>query len=251
MSLARLSRERRYRTPPVVEAVCEFQFEPDSWDLAVPGLVYGKVRDSFPKRRSGKVVSVKLSQDEETIQQRIEDRVRFLSEDEKALLQLGAHFLAINRLKPYSSWAQFRDLVNAGLSAYREVASPKGIRRVGLRYINRIEFMEEPAELEDYFLFRPYISPELPQDFNSFISGMEIPFEDGRDILRIQLTSTAAKKPAVLAAILDLDYFLVRQDAVELDKALEWLDVAHGHVLDCFEASLTDRLKKTFEEVRD
>lgn len=109
--------------------------------------------------------------------------------------------------------------------------------------------MEESAELEDYFLFRPYISPELPEDFSSFISGIEIPFEDGRDILRIQLTSPAAKKPAVLAAILDLEYFLVRQDAVELDKALEWIDVAHGHVLDCFEASLTERLKKTFEEV--
>lgn len=207
-----MRKEKKYKYPPVNEALCEFQFESDSWDLAVPGLVYERVQDTFPKRRPAKVVTVSLSPTSESLKQQVqtEERVRFLRNDEKALIQVGRCFLAINHLKPYSSWREFLRLIEQGLTAYREIAAPKCIQRVGLRYINRIEIREKSIELENYFHFRPFVGPELLQDIDAFICGIQVPFEGSRDTLRLQLASTTAKDPDISVAILDLDYFLVK-----------------------------------------
>ena len=43
--------EFKYRKSPIVEVVCEFRFLPgEPWDAAIPGLVYSKLADVFPKR---------------------------------------------------------------------------------------------------------------------------------------------------------------------------------------------------------
>ena len=43
---------RRYKNSPIIEAICEFQFEENSeWDLTIPGLVYDRVQNEFPIRR--------------------------------------------------------------------------------------------------------------------------------------------------------------------------------------------------------
>ena len=88
---------RRYKNPPIVEALCEFRFDPDSpWDLAMPGLVYERVRDTFPKRRQAKQFAVEVSAGQKGVEQHVRttDRMQFLREDEKALVQVGPHLLA-------------------------------------------------------------------------------------------------------------------------------------------------------------
>ena len=41
----------QYNNPPIREVVCEFRFEEGSpWDLSVPGLIYSKMADEFPRR---------------------------------------------------------------------------------------------------------------------------------------------------------------------------------------------------------
>ena len=43
---------KRYNNPPIVEALCEFQFDEDvPWDLTLIGLIYDKLKDYFPKRQ--------------------------------------------------------------------------------------------------------------------------------------------------------------------------------------------------------
>lgn len=94
---------RRYANSPIIEALCEFQFAPDSpWDLATPGLVYGKVQDTFPKRRQATRVTVAISASPGVTGQQLETvaLMQFLHEDEKALIQVGPNLLAVNHLKP-------------------------------------------------------------------------------------------------------------------------------------------------------
>ena|SRR5215207_7513665 len=52
-SSLREGRVRRiYKDPPIIEALCEFQFVPSQpWDLTIPGLFYREVKSEFPKRR--------------------------------------------------------------------------------------------------------------------------------------------------------------------------------------------------------
>lgn len=244
---------RRYKNSPIVEALCEFQFEPGlPWDLTIPGLVYEEIRNEFPKKRQAKQVQVELSATaDEGITQKVatSDRMQFLREDEKALLQVGPDLLAVNHLKPYPSWQEFVPLIRKGFKAYSEAAGPKAIRRIGLRYINRIEILGESVKVEDYFQFYPFAGPDLPQEFTRFIVGMHIPYESSRDILSLQLASATVETTDTLSAMLDLDYFLTKPGEVTLDKVFEWVEIAHGHVEEVFEACITDRLRQIFEGV--
>lgn len=217
----------------------------------MPGLVYERVRDAFPKRRQARLLDVGISADSEGIEQRVRsaDRMQFLREDERALVQVGPHLLAVNYLKPYPTWQDFLPLIQRGLDAYCEVASPTGIHRVGLRYINRIEIPGQRIELEDYFEFRPFVGAQLPQDFGPFIVGIQVLYEDSRDTLRLQLANASVETPDTVAVMLDLDYFLARPGEVPLDNVFGWVDVAHGGVEEAFEACITDRLRQMDEGV--
>lgn len=244
---------RRYKNPPLVEAVCEFRFDPGTpWDLAIPGLVFQEIQELFPKRREVKVLEGTLSAGPGGVQQavRTQDRVQFLREDERALVHVGPNLLSVNRLKPYATWDEFLPLAEKGLDAYRRVVKPSGLERVGLRYINRIEFGSESVEQEDYLEFRPFVGHQLPQEFGPFIVGIGIPYEDSRDMLRVQLMSAEPSPAQALVAILDLDYFLAQPGKVAVDAVTEWLNIAHDRVEDIFEGCLTDRLRAMFEEVK-
>jgi len=177
--------------------------------------------------------------------------MQFLREDEKALIQVGPDLVAINHLKPYPTWQEFLPLIQRGFDAYCKAAAPKGVRRIGLRYINRIEIPGQSIELEDYFEFRPFVGSQLPQDFGPFIVGIQVPYEDSRDTLRLQLANASVETPNTVAVMLDLDYFLARPGEVPLDDVFEWVDVAHNRVEEAFEACITDRLRQMFEEVRE
>jgi len=241
---------RRYRNPPIIEALCEFRFEPDSpWDLAMPGLIYERVREAFPERRQAKMFDVGIAP--ETFGQiRTTDRMQFLDEDEKAIIQVGPHFLAVNHLEPYPSWEEFLPLMEKGLEAYCDVADPKNIYRIGLRYINHIEFAKQRIDLEEYFEFHPFVGPNLPQEFGPFIVGIQIAY-DNSDILKITLATAPTETPDIIAVALDLDYFLVKPGEVVLNNVFEWVNVAHDRIEGAFEACITNRLRQTFEEVKE
>ncbi|PWH17307.1 MAG: hypothetical protein DDG58_08195 [Ardenticatenia bacterium] len=78
---------RKYRNPPVIEALCEFQFDPtSSWDLTVPGLVYEQLRDTFPQKRMTKVFRTHVTGSPVGVEQTVTagELMHFLREDERA-----------------------------------------------------------------------------------------------------------------------------------------------------------------------
>jgi uncharacterized protein (TIGR04255 family) len=244
---------KKYKNPPIVEALCEFRFDPSTpWDLAIPGLVYERLRHEFGKRRTVTTFEESISSGPRGIEREVRaiDRMQFLRDDEKALIQVGQNLLAVNHLKPYPTWQEFLPLIRKGFNAYLEVANPKNIQRIGLRYINRIEIPGRRIELEKYFEFRPFVGAKLPQDFDSFILGIVIAYENRRDNLRLQIEKSAVETSDTIVIMLDLDYFLAIPGQVLPDKVFEWVEIAHNHVEEAFEASITNELRQMFEEAK-
>lgn len=238
---------KKYKNPPIVEALCEFQFEPNpdsAWDLVVPGLIYDDLQDSFPKREPGRLFAVGTR-----AQFQFNEAVRFLSEDEKTVVLLGENVLSVNRLKPYSSWEEFLPLIKKGFAAYIDVVKPKGFRSVELRYINDIEVPDRYDRLEEYVNVRPSVELTLPQSIEAFIIGIQLPYEDSRDSLRIELTGFSVEETDTVRTTLDLDYSLVEAGEVSPDQVFQWLEVAHTRIEESFEACVTDKAKQMFEEV--
>lgn len=240
----------KYRKPPIVEVVCEFKFVPTgTWDLAIPGLVFEQLKKHFPYRRTIRGLQTKTSIEAQEIRQgfNLTELSRFLRQDEAAFVQVGSNLLSINHVKPYPTWEVYKPMILKGLKAYSGVANPGGLQRIGLRYINRIETIGEPVSLRAYLNFRPYIGPKLPREVSDFLMGIQTYYDDGRDVLRLQLASTDSENPETTAFLLDLDYFLHRPGSVGIPQVDEWLEVAHTRVQSVFEACLTDKLRYTFE----
>ena len=79
----------------------------------------------------------------------------------------------------------------AALEAYRKVASPNRVNRVGVRYINKILVPLASVRVEDY-LKCAYIEIDgLPEQYVNFISRVEYVYDDGaRLVLSYGLLST-------------------------------------------------------------
>lgn len=251
---------KKYKHPPIIEAFCEFQFEPNtSWIESFPGLIYTKIEKSFPKQRPAARLNVGLAATPVVLRQELGvlPIVQFLQEDEKALVQIGQHLLAVNRLKPYISWADFLPLIEQALQAYREVAEPASIHRIGLRYINRIELSAELVQFDKYFEFYPYIGAPLlgeyhhPEGIQALIAGIQFSYNQSRDSLRVQLTTTTSDSPDTLALLLDLDYSLAEPGTIALDDLIQWIQLAHERIEEVFEACIKDPLKQMFEEAKE
>ena len=244
---------RKYARPPVIEAVCEFRFGADTqWDLAVPGLVYERIRDRLPNREQRLIPRIEIRNTEAGTEQQIhtEQRMFFLTEDKKTFIQVGARLLAVNRLAPYPPWDEFRPVVESAFDVLGSTVALRSIDRIGLLYVNRIEIPRPELELSEYFEFRPFLGEHLPQDVASFVVGCVLPFADERDACRVQLANGVPDQPERSSFILDLDYFLNRSNGVSADAALQWVENAHTTVEQVFEGCITDKLRALFGEVR-
>lgn len=238
-----------YQNSPISEVVCEFQFGQDtSWDLTIPGLLYEKVQEIFPKRSQATSISMDILINQENVGQRIGSApiMRFSTADDHFLMQVGAYLLSVNHLKPYSSWQTFLPLIEKSFSAYRAVATPKSIHRLGLRYVNIIEISKQNLTLDDYFEFLPSIGSHLPAITGPFLLGVQFPFENTRDVAKVQLSSLSGIGTSTTSILLDIDYFLAQPEVIEPDISISWFNNAHTHVEEIFEACITDSLRDLF-----
>lgn len=251
---------RRYKTPPLIEALCEFRFDSGAqWDNTVFGLFYERVRPQFQNKRTARHLTVNLEADAGStiVQQQIQatDRMQFYSENEKTLFQVGENLLVINQLAPYQSWDEFLPLVEMAFGHYLEVANPKAVTRIGMRYINQIKlpFSDETRsiELEDFFNVYPFLGPDFPKDHGPFKVSVQYPFDIEEHIARNALNLNLAsekQQEGKYTIRLDLDYFTHSLNSTDLTQITSWANAAHSRIENVFEASIKDSLRAIFGE---
>ncbi len=245
---------KRYKNPPIIEAICEFYFSSAiPWDLTFIGLIYEKLKESFPKKQQLQVnIAVAAASDTKEHVGTIPmiPLVRFSDSNEKTLVQLGQNLLTVNRLKPYNSWEEFLSSVEKGFKAYCEIANPNELNHINLRYINRIE-IPKANRLEDFFQIRLLLPLGLPSNIEAFLVGVNLPYENEKDTLRLQLGTINPEAPDMLTLLLEITYVFAKPEEIALDEVLKRVDAAHKHIEDAFELCLTDELKHTFGEVKE
>lgn len=245
---------KTYRNPPIVEAVCEFRLAPNAkWDITSPGMIYEQVRNEFRiKEQSVFQQSVVTSgpTGAPPILSKVES-VRFLSDDKLRLIQVAPRILAINCLRPYPSWEGFKPMIENAFDVLTDVTQADFFQRIGLMYVNRIEIPSPSAtiKLDEYFEYRLFLGQNLPKNVASFMVGSIFPFENGRDLCRVELITAMPEKPKHAACILTLDYFLAKPKAFSAPEVRDWVENAHQNIETTFEGCITDSLRRIFEEV--
>jgi uncharacterized protein (TIGR04255 family) len=241
-----MSTKRRYKRPPLLEAVCEIRFEPSqAWDWTLPGLLYDKIRTDFPEKKLRN--SVELSFGSQQAAQQFKGAVsqmQFLAQDGSRMVQVGPDVLSVHVTANYPGWELFLPMIVSVSGTYRQISAPRAINRIGLRYVNRLPIPAGPIEITDYLNFYPRIPETIQQAHGPFIVGVLFDCNEGNDLLNVRVGNAA---PTGIA--LDLDYSSAKPGSVPLEAISDWCKTAHDKIEAMFEASITDNMRSRFESV--
>jgi uncharacterized protein (TIGR04255 family) len=235
---------KHYLRPPLQEALCELRFDPGApWDWTVPGLLWERIRDRFPSKQ-GKSVLANETGSTPPLPPELQHamaRVQFFSEDGSSLVQVGPNLLTVNFLPPYAGWPTFLPLIDEMVGMYREIATPAGLSRVGLRYINKVQIPGTDLDLSQFFVALPVIPAATQGRVLGFLSVADIAPPDGGHTLRYTLGTANSDEQQASAFLLDLDASKSGPDAPSWDLLHDSLDSLHASVEGAFEGTFTGR----------
>lgn len=234
--------------PPLVEAVCEFRFDPtEQWDWTVPGRLYDRIQDEFPRREQvqGLGFSLQIGEGPQpavpTIQGGL-DRVLMGREDGSALVQVGLNQLVINHKVPYPGWKSFSALIDRILETYLDLV-PSSFQRVGLRYINQIAVpSDSPLKIGWLITLDPPIPQEIDRPLINFYQRYELRHDEPQGILVHQTGMQVIAPENERVLMLDLDFGSLPDAAPSAANADSWLHAAHDRVEEAFLASVNPDL---------
>ena len=254
---------RRYRNPPIDEAVCEFHFRPGpDWDLTIPGKLHSVLASEYGgKRRSQQFVDVgvEIKNDEPSNLRYGQRLAKFLlfTGDETRAVGVGPDVLSVHMLRPYqkteepeeSGWDEFRPRIATALKAYWDVADPVGVRRISVRYINRIVIPEPVVRIEDYLRCAVPTVQGLPDAVNNFMSRTDYGYEDGTHLVLAQ--GTFPPPSGDIGFLLDIDVYSEPAGLLTQTEALARTDRLRALERDAFEAVITEAARELFDADQD
>jgi uncharacterized protein (TIGR04255 family) len=242
-------KETNYPNPPIQETICEVHF-----DLAEPlslqriELLKGVWSAGYPEQQIVQEKSVNFHLSPEGIQTKegnLGHRLICKTADGKRLVQLSGLFFAANQLRPYPGWEEaFRDTILERSQDLQKTIGPLKFKRVGLRYINRIDVPEVPLVWEKWFRIKlpvPKLSGSKQREFQM---QFHQELSNSRRFI-INLATLRSPDAKVSPVILDLDLIWegTPSELRELDQILEHV---HGPHRVAFEAYLSDKVRKLF-----
>ena len=248
--------------PPVVEAVvdidCEFP----------PGFELGEVRDAaasafgdaYPMQRIKRLDEFRLEATEAGTHSRPGksriDALQFVSSDQTRLVQVRQHGFSFNQLRqdpgrqrPYPGLDALLPDIERSWNIFRELANPRTVTAVRLRYINRIDlkFIDGQVDIDDHL----NIGPRLPEGHDLSLGPFLVQFmvadQTTRCMANVRL---AAEQPSpdTLPLILDIEAFSAGDLAVDDWSAiLDRIGQLRALKNNIFEGSIKRETRRAYE----
>lgn len=251
-----MQRRRSYKNPPIEEALCEFRFAPrQDWDFTIPGKFHTELGDAYTGRpQQQKVIEVELKggRDEPVRYGERLGMVQLVTEDGKRIVGIGPDVLSVHMLRPYQyvpeqgGWSEFRPRIERALEAYWKVAQPKGVKRIGMRYINKIVVPQNKVRIGNYIKCALPVVKGLPDYQNSTMSRVDYSYED--DIRLVLSHWSINEAPNQVGFLLDLDIIWENTEPVAQDEAMLKVDDLRIRERDAFETVITDEARRLFND---
>ena len=238
------------RNAPITEALIDIHVKlPPQSDVKKIDSMHDLIKNQYPKKQEQRMseIKIELKPGEETAKQLTKiNGFRFLSSDEKQIVQARMDGFTFNKLFPYTKWEDLRNEARRLWLIYREIACPDLVTRVALRYINNLKIPMPIKDFDEYLVSPPGVPEELPQGVNSFLSRVVIhePSVEANAIITQALESVVGE---VVPIILDIDVFKLRSEGIEEDgiwSTLENLRIFKNRI---FFASITKKLKEMLQ----
>lgn len=207
---------------PIVEAVIEFQVVSiETWNhVALRDQLKSRLLPDYPNLQEGHQMQFILglprpAQDLGCI------GIRALSSDGYYIAQFNQSGFVLSRVKKYDRWETFCQETNRLWDIYRELLKPTAIKRIGVRFINRMSADYPKRDFLKFFRDAPKRKQVCNWDLENFLHRdvLHIPNTD----YRVNLVKTVVSSPEKgneVAAVLDCDVFYDKQ------LSCEWIDIS-------------------------
>ncbi len=252
--MSNLIARRKYKKPAIQEAIFEAKFNYDSFDFAVPGQIFEKIKSEYPNKQDIKHEFFFLETDKAicpssapTIQAPL---MRARKIDNSELLQFGPGIAVANKLK-YSTWEDFIPSIKKIVSAYLDAAKPLTLTRVGMRYINSFLTPELATNISDYFKIVIDVPDSLANlnGFNLLLTNT-IKTSESAPIFTVKtkfLTDALNPGESGNKFILDIDCFTIPNIIPDIDNIITLASQAHDTLGEFFENLITDKTRALME----
>jgi uncharacterized protein (TIGR04255 family) len=236
---------------PITEAVLDIQVQlPDRVRLGHLETMHRDIRDRYPNRRTRHrvEVNIKLEGEAPITTPPKEDGYLFQSRDGKRIVQARLDGFSFNQLKPYETWEALRDEAKELWARYVDIARPEIVKRIALRYINRMELPLPFTDFKDYVRIAPEIAPEIPQAVQNFFLRLEIPYPSGALAIVTETLQPPGDPPHAekLPLILDIDVIMAENEPAPFGNIWEKFEELRKIKNDIFFSTITPRSEELF-----
>jgi uncharacterized protein (TIGR04255 family) len=239
-----------YNRAPITEALIDIRIEP-STHLKLEDFQPLKARlADYPKEETRNLNAVTI-QFGAGISQTTEQKPWALvlrNADNNQVVQFSLNGFAFSRLEPYQDWEHLRDEAKRLWAIYSELAKPKSIARIALRFINVFKFPAERVEPDEYLNIFPEVPkglrPEL-RDFGPFSMRLPFPQLDLQGVLVInQGNGIPQPGDVIIPIILDLDLFVESPKVANEEELWALFEKLRVRKNEYFEASITEKTRE-------
>lgn len=158
-----------FPNPPIVEAIFHLvverdgEFEPEMLNNYVDSMA-----KEFPDKQENRLLGGDISFDPSNVSvmtssvNNILQGYTICSSDKFSIIQANSNSFSFSKLHSYETWEAFYSKANKYWLKYLDTTSANRVKRLSLRYINRIKipFDGESCALEDYIKLAPTVSSE-------------------------------------------------------------------------------------------
>lgn len=244
---------RKYKRPPITEAVIEVRFEQANDKATIES---AKIRLLPDYGVSEEISAVGIRLDVLQRQAQFDEGSsgsKLFNKDRTDILMIMPQAFATSRVAPYCGWDEFSARAQKNWQTWKRIAGYRKIQRLGVRYINRIDIPAMAGErilIEDYLKVYPEAPAEgVMQGMDQYTMQMSGPIGNPDDNCRLTINSSNVLSPLVnhVSFLFDLD--ISREgDVPQKDEEL-WAFVNHIRDIknDAFEASVTDKARELFD----
>ena len=184
-----------------------------------------------------------------TVEQHLQG-YRATSTNQAEIILLFPDGVAAASIAPYPGWEHLRDRAQAAWREWRELITYSALKRIGIRYVNRIDvpiMQNAMLDIEAYLKF----SANVPQFSKRALSGFLVQITRPTDVEHwsVSITSTIVSPAPLInhvSLLLDIDVFRTEQIPGRDTDLWASIDAVRELKNAIFEACITDEARKLF-----
>jgi uncharacterized protein (TIGR04255 family) len=231
---------------PIVEAALDIRNVPsEKWDENNLQIELKRRLPDYPKIESLRKARLQIPR-QKPINPIVEDfgcvGFKLHSFDNLHIAQFNIEAFVFSRLKPYEDWEHLSGEALRLWAIYYDLFKPKDVKRIGLRFINRIAIRQEKVEFSDYYKYPPKSLEELDWTLTGYLHHdvLQVPGTP----YSVNLIKTIQDVPGEIGLILDIDVFMQKPFEYDEQRIKECLEDMRWVKNKVFFSSLTDRFVK-------